>query len=196
MLLWVLIESRFFQLDCYNSLYKKHTKQTQNSSMETLLPVLSVIFVLNVVLSVGTLFLTTSHGLYFYTMNIVAQFNTGYHDFKSDNFLQGQWSNSRSSFSELRCVEQICVEVNCSQHTFSSQSYLPTLSVKYFDQLLGAARLVHVVYLAQLLGAVLFIHLISNHHRINKQMSQIPLWNRTHYTSGSYFRFRVEGSKS
>ena len=40
---------------------------------------------------------------------------------------------------------------------------LPTFSIKYFDQLLGAALQVHVVYLAQLLDAVLFIHLISNH---------------------------------
>ena len=45
---------------------------------------------------------------------------------------------------------------------------LPTLSVKYFDQLLGAARQVHVVYLAQLLGAVLFIHFISNHDNMIK----------------------------
>ena len=41
---------------------------------------------------------------------------------------------------------------------------LSTLSVEYFDQLLGAARQVHVVYLAQLLGAVLFIHIISIHY--------------------------------
>ena len=40
---------------------------------------------------------------------------------------------------------------------------LPTLSVEYFDQLLGAAHQVHVLYLAQLLGAVLFIHIMSNH---------------------------------
>ena len=44
---------------------------------------------------------------------------------------------------------------------------LLTLSVKYFDQLLGAARQVYVVYLAQLLGAVLFIHFISNHDTKN-----------------------------
>ena len=37
------------------------------------------------------------------------------------------------------------------------------MSVKYFDQLLGAAHQVHVVYLAQLLGAVLFMHFIYNH---------------------------------
>ena len=37
------------------------------------------------------------------------------------------------------------------------------MSVEYFDQLLSAARQVHVVYLAQLLGAVLLIHFISNH---------------------------------
>ena len=42
---------------------------------------------------------------------------------------------------------------------------LPTLSVEYFDQLLSAARQVHVVYLAQLLGAVLFINFISNHDK-------------------------------
>ena len=36
---------------------------------------------------------------------------------------------------------------------------LLTLLVEYSDQLLGAARQVHVVYLAHLLGAVLFIHI-------------------------------------
>ena len=52
---------------------------------------------------------------------------------------------------------------------------LPTLSVKYFDQLLGAARQVHVVYLAQLLGAVLFIHFISNHDNMNDLLNSIKL---------------------
>ena len=49
------------------------------------------------------------------------------------------------------------------------QLILPTLSVEYFDQLLSAARQVHVVYLAQLLGAVLLIHFISNHDSMRLQ---------------------------
>ena len=44
------------------------------------------------------------------------------------------------------------------------QLILPTLSVEYFDQLLGAAHQGNVVYLAQLLGAVL----ISNHDMLTR----------------------------
>ena len=44
------------------------------------------------------------------------------------------------------------------------------MSVEYFDQLLSAARQVHVVYLAQLLGAVLLIHFISNHDISTKEI--------------------------
>ena len=36
----------------------------------------------------------------------------------------------------------------------------------YFDQLLLAARKVHVVYFNQLLGAAHYIHFISNHDKI------------------------------
>ena len=45
---------------------------------------------------------------------------------------------------------------------------LPTLSVMYFDQLLQAARYVHVVYLNQLLGAALsyMLYLIAINVRI------------------------------
>ena len=35
MLLWALIESLFFRLDCYTPEYEKDTKQTQNRPMET-----------------------------------------------------------------------------------------------------------------------------------------------------------------
>ena len=48
---------------------------------------------------------------------------------------------------------------------------LPTLSVEYFDQLLGAVRQVHVVYLAQLLGAVLFLHFISDRNSMDSPCS-------------------------
>ena len=48
------------------------------------------------------------------------------------------------------------------------------MSVEYFNQLLGAARQVHVVYLAQLLGAVLFIHIISNHDTLISIHDTIP----------------------
>ena len=46
-----------------------------------------------------------------------------------------------------------------------------------FDQILSAARQVHVVYLAQVLGAVLFIHIISNHDILVKWFSiYLVLW--------------------
>ena len=51
---------------------------------------------------------------------------------------------------------------------------LPTLpKVMYSDQVLLAARKVHVVYLAQILGAALCIHIISNHDTII--YPQVPL---------------------
>ena len=40
------------------------------------------------------------------------------------------------------------------------------MSVTYFDQLLLAARQVHVVYLDQLLGAAHYIHFIYNHDKM------------------------------
>ena len=48
----------------------------------------------------------------------------------------------------------------------------------YFDQLLGAARQVHVVYLAQLLGTVLFIHFISNHNIETRSLLVLIGWGR------------------
>ena len=62
---------------------------------------------------------------------------------------------------------------------------LPTLSVEYFDQLLGAAHQVHVVYLAQLLGAVLFIHFISNHD--NRTILFVGFKSRVHLKSECIF---------
>ena len=41
-------------------------------------------------------------------------------------------------------------------------------SKKNFDQLLRAARKVHVVYFDQLLGAAHYIHFISNHNIGNR----------------------------
>ena len=64
---------------------------------------------------------------------------------------------------------------------------LPTLSVEYLDQLLGAARQVHVVYLAQLLGAVLFIHFISNHDRVITYL--IPQFTKNMCNSTIFFEF-------
>ena len=43
-------------------------------------------------------------------------------------------------------------------------SLLKTDQLMYFDQLLVAARQVHVVYFDQLLGAAHYIHFISNHN--------------------------------
>ena len=43
----------------------------------------------------------------------------------------------------------------------------------YFDQLLLAARKVHVVYLDQQLGAAHYINFVSNH---NTMVGKKPLW--------------------
>ena len=75
---------------------------------------------------------------------------------------------------------------------------LPTLSVEYFDQLLGAACQVHVVYLAQLLGAVLFIHIISNHDiRLNriKKAQAIVIFNSVSYVRSKNKSCRINSER-